>query len=315
MAIDRVGPTPHFGEYLTRYVLIPKNTTLPPGSPLFGFHELNWVEVPSYQRGVAWTRENVEEFVSSQSVLLGNVILGSFPLTPSLRGCFPADNTPTNYFLLVDGLQRFSVGTALLSVLHPLYLDATPAEPNLSVHFQPIINQLATSAPIYLHNDRYLLNYPREVVKAGYERVREEIKRYVEGEMNSSPANFGDACVRLLLQRQVAIDKYFNFSSSVELMNTFIGINTVRLDLSPVDLLRAQIVEEAESAGWSAPDIETMENEFADVFTISGEKVRTELLPFVGMVLKQLKEGRGTDVFHWLFFVVTEAKKHRTSVG
>jgi hypothetical protein len=297
MTIQRSGPTPAYGDYLTRYVLIPKSQTLPSTSPIFGFHQVNWVEVPSYQRGIAWTRENVEEFVNSQSILLGNVILGSFPITPQLALNFPSGKQPGNYFILVDGLQRFAVGTALLSVLHPICLDQNPSDPNLQVHFQPICNQLVQFAPVYMHNDDFLLKYPRDVVRVGYERIRREIENYVNEETRNSPAIFGADCVRLLLDRQVAIDEYFNFSSTVELMNTFIGINTIRMDLSPVDLLRAQIVEQAEAAGWTAINIETMENDFADVFTVNAEKVRSELLPFVGIILQQISDQNGPSVF------------------
>jgi len=298
MSIQRSGPTPKFGDYLTNYVLIPKGSTLPAASPLFGFHQMKWVEVPSYQRGVAWARENVEEFVESRSVLLGNVILGSFQITPPLQQCFPGTNTPQNYFLLIDGLQRFAVGTAMLAVLQPLVLDANPSMPQLQPHFQPIVGQMSTYASVYLHNDNFLSQYPRDVVKAGYLRVRQEISSYVDGELNSGPADFGASCVRLFLDRQVAIDEYFNFASTIDLMNTFLGINTVRMDLSPVDLLRANIVERAETAGWSTADIETMENDFAEVFTHNnGEKVRTELLPFVGILLSQIDNQTGVNVF------------------
>ena len=297
MAVQRSGPTPAFGEYLTKYVLVPKGTTLTAQSPLFGFHQLKWIEIPSYQRGVAWTRENVEEFVDSKSILLGNVILGSFPITSQLKRSFPTGFDPQNYFLLVDGLQRFAVGTAILAVLHPLVLKRDPQKPNARNHFAPIRNQLGNLHAIYLHNDNFLQRYPREIVKAGYERIRLAIDTYLREELSTDPQRLGARIVGLLLDRQIAIDEYFNFSSAVDLMNTFLGINTVRMDLSPVDLLRSHIVERAESAGWSPGDIETMENDFAEVFTVKGEKVRTDLLPFVGVLLEEIGAGNGTLVF------------------
>jgi hypothetical protein len=93
----------------------------------------------------------------------------------------------------------------------------------------------------------------------------------------------------------VAVDIYFNFSGPVEIMNTFLGINTVRVDLGPVDLFRAMIIEKGASAGWSAVDIDEVENDFTAVFTTSN-KPDSSLLPFVNVVLKTLREA-GSRVF------------------
>jgi len=72
-------------------------------------------------------------------------------------------------------------------------------------------------------------------------------------------------------------------------MNTFLGINTIRVDLGPVDLLRARIMEQASQAAWTATEIEEVENEFTSVFTVD-ERPDKELLPFASAVLACLDQ-------------------------
>jgi hypothetical protein len=99
-----------------------------------------------------------------------------------------------------------------------------------------------------------------------------------------------------MFQKQVAVDIYFNFNGPLELMNTFLGLNSVRVDLGPVDLLRATLVERASSSAWLAQEIEEMENDFTATFT-NGEKPKPELLPFVSMVLNAINGGQALRIF------------------
>ena len=105
-----------------------------------------------------------------------------------------------------------------------------------------------------------------------------------ELESENAPLTAEKLC-NLFLNKQVAIDLYFNFSNSIELINTFIGINTVRVDLSPVDLFRSFLVEKAFVSKWDANIIENMENDITEIF-VDKEQPKTELLPFVSILLK-----------------------------
>lgn len=292
--IGRTGPTPQYADYLTKYALIPKGTTLPSGSSLFSVHHLKWIDVPTFQRGISWGEDTFEQFLGSESVLLGNVVMGLFsPLTPALKRCFPATSLPTSYLQLIDGLQRFAAGTALLAVLDREVLGSGCAQPHLRSHFAAIERVLHSDRDLYLHNDSFLRRYPRTAVRNGYLKLRSEIENLVSKELHTAPGLFGSKVVTLLLDRQIAIDEYHSFASVVELMQTFIGINTVRVELSPVDLLRAHVVDHAEQAGWAASDIEAFENDYVDLFMSKGINPRSSLLPFVAIVLAAIEKGEG----------------------
>src|SRR5688572_20296241 len=109
MSISRTGTCPSFLEYVTGNALIPVVS-----SPTNQFRQItkynfHWIKIPSYQRGLVWDEETFEELLNSRSAFLGNAILGSFAL-PNPRGVF--DRIPdaaTDYEVLVDGLQRFSI--------------------------------------------------------------------------------------------------------------------------------------------------------------------------------------------------------------
>src|SRR2546426_869951 len=126
MAINRTGACPPFIEYVTKQALIPRATVPTPEFIQLTRFSFRWIDIPSYQRGLVWDEEIFEELVGSKSIFLGNAILGAFPL-PTPRGTFaqvPA--TATHFEILIDGLQRFSIGTALLNILHIWVLTDNP---------------------------------------------------------------------------------------------------------------------------------------------------------------------------------------------
>jgi hypothetical protein len=57
------------------------------------------LQVPTFQRGISWGPEEVLQFLRSESVLFGNVVIGMFQGGTGI---------------LVDGLQRFAIGTLLV---------------------------------------------------------------------------------------------------------------------------------------------------------------------------------------------------------
>ena len=289
MAIQRSGPTPTFLEYILDHPLIPSDA--PPSSDLACLlsSEARWTHIPTYQRGVEWTVEQIEDLLGSASVLLGSCILGSFDVVPEQFPHLPA--TVKQYAVLVDGLQRLSVGTCILALLHEHVLCDNPVRTHDAAFFRPLSVRCRPFSEIYLHNDRQLANHPRQAVRDAYGALRDMVSQSLRSKLED-PAevqDFAGNIVRLFMQRQVAVDLYFNFNSATELANTFIGINTVRVDLGPVDLLRSNIVEQAIRAGWSAGAIEDTENRFTDLFTEAEQPIK-ELEPFVAVVLKELTE-------------------------
>lgn len=297
MTVQRHGPTPTFLEYILDHPLIP--TAGPPNIDLPSMlsSEARWTEIPTYQRGIEWEVDNIEEMLISNSILLGTCILGDFEAQPGQYPHLPTG--VTRYAVLVDGLQRLSVGTCLLSVLYPLVICAEPQKPEYAALFRRLVVKVRACAEIFLHNDQQLANHPRQAVKDAYLSLKGMVAKYIAEKLTPAEATgLSEQIVRLFMDRQVAVDLYFNFVSATELANTFIGINTVRVDLAPVDLLRSAIVERAIRSGWRSAVVEDMENRFTDLFTEEGVGIK-ELEPFVLVALKELAErGRtGTNVF------------------
>lgn len=294
--IHRSGPTPEFYKYVCEYALLPNGS--PPSPQLSALMppgvRLNWLEIPRFQRGISWDLDNVREFFQSSSLLLGNIILALFDRDPTAFPNLPSSQS--EYIVLVDGLQRFAVGTAVLAALHNRVLVPTPTRPGDAVYFAALSARVLSNSPYYLHNNAELLKHPRQAIRDQYTNLNSTIDQFVEDELSGGR---GMALANLILptflSRQVAIDLYSNFRRT-ELLNTFIGINTVRVDLGPVDLLRAYIIEKATTSFWPEIDIETFENDFTDVF-VSDQKPKQYFLPFVNACLKCIDSGGGARIF------------------
>jgi hypothetical protein len=292
MAIHRSGPVPPFYEYICGHALLP---LFGPPSPqikalLSPGQTINWIEIPSFQRGISWDIQKIEELLRSRSVLLGNAIISQFPVTAGQFQYLPPGQQ--QYSVLVDGLQRFAVGTVFLRLLHDRVLSHTPNRPSDAVHFMALAARVQPLAAFYFHNDVEFSQHPRKAISDQYGALRRAVEVFIEEEFNSGRgAQLASQVVPLFLTKQVALDLYFNFNR-VDLLSTFIGINTVRVDLGPVDLLRSHILERATSAGWSSVQCEDAENDFTDSFT-EEQKPKQAFLPFVNAAVRIISAGGG----------------------
>jgi hypothetical protein len=300
MPISRTGACPSFLEYVTRNALIAEAGKPTPEFAQLTQYNFHWIDIPSYQRGLVWDDEMFEELLNSSSVFLGNAILGSFPL-PIPRGRF--SNVPpaaTDYEILIDGLQRFSIGTALLNILHAFVLADHPLKTNDAPYFAALSAQSAAWAPVYQHNDFELKNHRRNAVRESYVEFRQTLSTWIENEFNQGRAvDLAGKVQHLFLMRQIAPDIYHGFKSEYDVTSTFIGLNTVRVQLNIVDWLRSVIVDRGSNAGWSGASLAAVDNRFADVFT-RGNAPEQELMPFAGIVLEALtdsRQERGKAVF------------------
>jgi hypothetical protein len=287
MAIQRSGPTPPFFEYVCSHALVP--LAAPPSPQIMSLvtpgQTLSWIEIPSFQRGISWDIQKVVELLESKSVLLGNVILSQFQVQ---QGQFP--HLPTSqlqFMVLVDGLQRLAVGTAFLRLLHDRVLCPTPSRSGDASYFAPLSARVNALSAFYFHNDVEFQNHPRRAIAAQYRVLRSAVDTYFEHEFNAGhAAEMASQIVPLFLAKQVALDIYFNFNR-LDLLGTFIGINTVRVDLGPVDLLRSHLLERATAAGWPIVDSEITENDFTDSLT-DEQKPKQMFLPFVNAALRAI---------------------------
>jgi len=295
MTIQRSGPTPSFYDYICNYALVPLHSAPSPQLKMLTGpgQQLNWIEIPRFQRGISWDVDNVKELLSSSSILLGTAILAQFPRNEK----FPhMEDNQQNYMILIDGLQRFAFGNALLSILHDEVLCPTPTRPSDAVHFTSLSARVFPLSAFYIHNDLEFSHHPRQAVREQYLDLKLKLKDYIIKEFdagNGSP--LANEICPTFLSRQLALDIYFNFNN-VEVLNTFIGINTVRVDLGPVDLLRAKVLEQATAHTWSESDIEDAENEFTAELT-KNESPKQHFLPFISAAIKLIDDGHGHRIF------------------
>lgn len=285
MPISRTGECPEFWKFVTQQALIPRN-----GTPSAAFTQLTqfnfrWIDIPSYQRGVVWDEEDFEELLNSRSIFMGNAILGAFPL-PTPRGSYSlVPGTANTYEVLVDGLQRFSIGTALLHILHHFILAAGPRFPNETQYYAALNMLAGPMAPVYEHNDRELSNHNRKAVRESYLDFKQTLANWVENEINQGRGQeLANRLQHLFLQRQIAPDTYHGFQSEYDVTSTFIGLNTIRVQLSIVDWLRSVIVDRGAASGWAADVLADLDNRFTEVF-VRGTNPVPELMPFAAIIL------------------------------
>lgn len=295
MPISRTGECPIFLKYVTEQALVPRCRQ--PSQQFqdltrFNFH---WIDVPTFQRGLVWDEEMLEGLLASHSSFLGNAVLGSLPI-PADRSKFShVPTSVTSYEVLIDGLQRFAIGTALLSILFPLVLSETP-ERGDDAGFFAALNQARTWAPVFLHNDVELQGHARKAVSDSYKTFRENLVQWVQGRFDAGEARqLAEQVSKLFLQRQIAPDIYHNFGSLSEVTSTFIGLNTVRVQLNLVDWLRSVVIDQGASI-WSPQDIEDLENRFSEIFNQDGGmRPDPELIPLVAVLKEVLTEGSASD--------------------
>lgn len=295
--IERTGSCPPFWEYVCKRALLPLK---PISNELeskvaYGFE---WIEIPSYQRGIVWDPELFEDLLFSASSFLGNTVFGKFPLPPGNKHESFLPIQTNDYNVVIDGLQRFSLGTAILSICHPLYLASDPQDNVRSPQFNRLKINVATFAPVYQHNDKALQFYPRAAVCNSYKEFRQSITSWLERELKADSSDrVPKAITRLFLGRQIAPDIYHGFSNPTEAISAFIGLNTIRVQLDVVDWLRSLILDQAFAVSWNADDIEDIENRFSDVFSDGLNPVST-LLPFARITKESLEdENHASNVF------------------
>src|SRR5581483_7695836 len=299
MGITRTGNTPSFLEYVIEQVLIPRSATpTPEFVRVTEFGGFRWIDIPSYQRGLVWDDVKFEELLDSTSVFLGNAILGCFRIPEDRAGFEKVPTGVHDYEILIDGLQRFSIGTALLNILFPLVLTNYPSKAVEAPLFTALKQHCMPYSAVFQHNDTELENHSRRAVRDSYREFRATLARWVELEFKGGNVEgFAQKAQRLFLSRQIAPDTYHGFGSPYEVSNTFIGLNTIRVQLSIVDWLRSLIVEKGDRSKWPGTVVEAVENRFTEVF-IRGTDPERELMPFAAIIKGCIEsEAQASKVF------------------
>ncbi|TCJ80607.1 UNVERIFIED_ORG: uncharacterized protein DUF262 [Bacillus cereus] len=270
MPIRRTAQEPLYLDYIVKRAIVPNYSTT--SASILELAIYDWIDIPNFQRGISWDTDNVHDFLQAESEVLGNVILGKFPRSSSK---FPKlDSDVNEYFILVDGLQRFTVGTAILDILYDLVLNpVNPKFPTHAPNFARLTALINPGIQVVKHNDLELQNHPRKAISEQYKRLKRSLNEYIVEKLSSVNASaFADQIKICFLHKQIMIDEYSGFRSLSALMNTFLGINTIRVDLGPIDLVRAYIIDKG--IEWSTIDIENIENNITSTFT-NGDKEKT----------------------------------------
>lgn len=293
--ISRTGACPIFLDYIVKQALIPRFSAQTQEFKRLTQYGYRWIDIPSYQRGIVWDDELFENLLQSPSIFLGSAVLGHFSVPLDRIGFENLPSSVTDYEILIDGLQRFSIGTALLTILHPWVLSDHPLLSNDAVHFAALKAQASNFAPIYQHNDNELDKHRRKAVSDSYTEFRSILGRWLQKEFTAGRGiALANNIQRLFLERQIAPDSYYGFTSVYDVTNTFIGINTVREQLSTIDWLRSVIIDKA--GAWDPSIIKNVENRFTEVFMRqNGKGIEGELQPFAAIILECLATG---DILH-----------------
>ena len=250
MHLDRSTQIPAFLDFPKYYLL--SGPGVPPAPSTATALARHSIEIPPFQRGIAWRSTEVEQLLETKSATLGTVILASLTGRP-----LP---------LLVDGLQRFAVGTAILVELYPEVLASTPRNRIAAAHFTRLQAEAGSFRPVFQTNSDTLTNHPRRAISTSYGSLLQDVRALIGRELQKDPATFATTLNRLFLDRQIAVDLYSGFKAYSELTSTFIEINTQGLDLSPIDLLRAQLVEQGLRLNWTPGEVQDVENDFTETF-------------------------------------------------
>ena len=250
MMLTRAASIPVYLDFPKYYLISGLGVSPPP--TLAATLARNRLEVPSFQRGISWGETEVGDLIETKSSTLGTVILASLPLRENP--------------ILVDGLQRFATGTALLTALYPVVISPTPSNAAAAAHFRRLQADSSHYSPVFEANSNALAHHPRNAISSTYGRLLSEVNDLIEEGLRTDAPAFAANIERLFLERQVSLDLYSGFANFNDLTSTFIDINTQGIALSPVDLLRAQLVDQALRLDWPFGDVQDTENQFTDTF-------------------------------------------------
>ena len=292
--IDRPGLTPYFFEYPLLYGLIDKSKNKTPPKNL----RITEFQIPSYQRRIVWNKQNIRDFIESEAVLFGTVIM--------------ALEKSEEPITLLDGLQRFATATALLNSLYDPILAPKPNRPELIDRFETLRMRVSAHAPIFKYNNSVFREYSRAGVRNTYRRLYGDVEQIINEALkeDEKTEEFIKNINSVFLDKQVAIDKYHNFKSTAQLIQTFINMNSTGINLDEADLLRSMIVQQADKLQWDDTEVEQMENRFTEIFQgklvgtrTLGKHLYKAMLKDPQIVFENWNSLKSDDVEHLLEFI------------
>ena len=290
MPVSRTTDLVTIHEYATSVALVPESGHFTRSDPAEGTPSpwpvtvSEWAFIPVFQRGIAWSREDVEALVSSSSEVLGTTVWGRFawsvqPFTPEPTQA----NTSLNYHpqdavYLTDGLQRFAIATTLLVTLDEHGVFGNGA---LATNLPRLSSSIARNAiQTFRFNHHVLANYPRTSLAKQYIDFLNDIRQWVDAEKNK-PGWLSDV-ERFFLDRRVGVDIYTGFPGPAALASNFVGINTGGQQLGMVDIFRAHVIEDGLLGGWTPSEALSFDTDLSNVLVQTDYSTR--LSPLVSQM-------------------------------
>ena len=107
--------------------------------------------------------------------------------------------------ILLDGLQRFAVSTAILNYLYPLVLSPTPTRKDIADKFERLKSEIGLKYIIFEHNDEILSNHIRSGIKNSYKQLKENVKLVLEEELKNNSDKLIENIIKTFVKKQIAI--------------------------------------------------------------------------------------------------------------
>lgn len=280
----------------------PATNSLNPNHPLSPFasslpRNRRELKIPSFQRGIEWDFDLLQRCIESKSRTLGLTVIGAHLGQP-------------NYEFILDGLQRYSAFLSLFFHLKDVLFSPTPST---KLHPQVIATQEFTYLlqsmrhrvsllPIIEYNYHAMAFHSRMLVAQSFRdwnavQLEPNLERLVnhrnaEFDLDNSLKFFASLCD--FVEKPVFAQEMSGFSNIGELIYTFNGLNTVRMELTQADICRSVLVDGLAGCGNPAAtsnQILQTEQQFNDTFLTPTGRIRKGFLPFVGSLDANWKES------------------------
>lgn len=276
------------------------------GAHLIGNYQT--LRVPSFQRGVEWSFDTLLECIGSKSESLGTIVLGRAIPIPDVS-------------YLLDGLQRFAAFTHLLHRLDSLLFDAPTANnPNPwnlhpTVLARPSFAALRNIAALHIgkrgrfhYNYRALHRLQRRIVASTYADWCQKAGDHFDRLLTPQHAAFNAADSAAFIDQLAAfaskpliVVEISGFPNIPALLATFLGLNSIRVELTGADVCRSVVVEGLLEGHGSPNEVLHIDNQYNATLLTPAGRVKRGLSPLVKVLEHDWVDERSGRILPALF--------------
>jgi len=258
------------------------------------------LKIPSFQRGIEWNFDLLERCINSRSRILGITVIGAHLGQP-------------NHEFMLDGLQRYSAFLSLFFNLRSVLFDPiVPAEVHPAVQGSPGFINLRRSMsfhsslkPLVEYNYHAMQYHTRMLVAKSFsEWDSVELQPNLDRLINHQNADFKldesiafFAALSDFVIKPVYCQDISGFGNYGELIYTFSGLNTVRMELGAADICRSILVDglaACSSPAATPQQILGIESEFNSAFLTPTGRIKRGFQPFISCLEENWKSSNGS---------------------